>query len=332
MGTAANSPLVASSLHTHRILACVDRSPHGDVSLPFAISLARALRSELVLVHVMPPRHDHAGLHTDALGWEVSRQEARADLERWQREATEALGAGVEIRLEQGHPAERIVTLARELRADLTVIGSHGQAGETPWNLGTTAHQVVTVTGGSVFIARAGAGANVRRILVPLDGAQRTESVLPTAARIADACGAELVLVHVVHEPIPTGVLRDALDLEVARRLASHLEVSATAYLERLRAGLVRDGATIRTRVVRHPSDGQGLLAIARDEAADLIVVTAHGAACDPARPFGSVTEQLLTHSEVPLLVLQDLPGRERRATGPGLAPPLRASHPPEWA
>ncbi|MCE9572116.1 MAG: universal stress protein, partial [Deltaproteobacteria bacterium] len=334
MGTAATtSSLLAPSPHAHRILVCVDRSPLGDRCVPFAVSLARALHSSLVLVHVMAPRRDHAGLHTDALGWEISRQEARADLERLQHEAELALDAPVEIRLEQGHPAERIIALARELHADLTVIGSHGQGGVTAWHLGSTAHQVVTVAGGSVFVARACATAVLppRRILVPLDGSQRTESVLPTAARLAETCGAELVLLHVIQEPIPTAVLRDAVDLDLARRLAAHLELSATAYLERLRAGLVRDGAVIQTRIVRHASQGQAILAVARHDHADLIVVTAHGAACDPSRPFGTVTEELLTHAEVPLLVLQDLPEHEHqlRALAPAPAPPPRASHPP---
>jgi nucleotide-binding universal stress UspA family protein len=322
----------------HRILACVDRSAFADVCLPYAISLARALGSDLTLVHVMQPRDEHVGLHTDALDWEISRQEARAYLERLEHAAVQALGRPVEVRLEQGHPAERIIEVAREIHADLTVLGSHGEGGVTAWNLGSTVHQVIAVSRGSVFVAHAASASPVvtppQRILVPLDGSQRTECVLPTVARIARAHDTEVLLVHVVQELLPTSVLHTAEDLELARQLASHLEASAKAYLEGLRAGLVRDGTAVRTLVVRHANQRHSIIETARHEHADLLVVAAHGAACDPDRTFGSVTEYLLTHSVVPVLMLQDLPESERHRVdfGEVLAPPLRASYPPELA
>jgi len=320
----------------HRILVCVDRSASAESCLASAISLARALGSDLTLVHVMQPRHEHAGPHTDALNWEIARQEARAYLERLEQDAVQALERPVAVRLEQGRAAERIVELARELRADLTVLGSHGESGATAWNLGSTVQQVVALSRGSVFIAHAPSGfpiaASPQRIVVPLDGSRRTESVLPTAARIARAYDAELILVHVIQELLPTAVLYRAEDLELTRQLASSLEVSAKAYLEGLRAGLVREGASVRTLVVRHANQRHCILATSKHEHADLIVVAAHGAACDPGRTFGSVTEYLFTHSSVPLLVLQDLPETELHtpALGEKVAPPLRASYPPE--
>jgi nucleotide-binding universal stress UspA family protein len=320
----------------HRILVCVDRSAFGDVCLRYAISLARALGSELTLVHVMEPHYAQAP-HTDALDWEIARQEAGSYLERLEGEAARALGRAVNVRLEQGHPPERIVELAREIRADLTVLGSHGEGGVTPWNLGSTAHQVISVSRGSVFIAQTSGAVEVeppRRILVPLDGSRRTESVLPTASRIARAYGAELILAHVVHDVTPTLVLRATEDLELARELTAHLEISAKAYLEGLRISLVHEGTPVRTLVARHTNERHSILETSRHEQADLIVVAAHGMACDPERTFGSVTEYLLAHSHVPLLVLQDLPEAELHT--PALvekaAPQLRASFPPGCA
>jgi len=323
-------------MHEHRILVCVDPSASGDVCVRHAISLARALRSELTLVHVMEPAQ-RAKPHVDALDWEIARQEARSYLERLQGEAAGALGWAVNARLEQGHPPERIVALAQEIDADLTVLGSHGEGGVTPWNLGSTAHHVIAVSRGSVFIAPISGTADVaapRRILAPLDGSRRTEGVLPTAARIARAYGAELILVHVVHELLPTLVLYATEDLDRARELTAHLAICAKAYLEGLRIGLVREGTPVRTVVACHANERHAILEISKREHADLVVVAAHGTACDPERTFGTVTEYLLAHARAPLLVLQDLPESELHA--PELvetaAPALRASFPPEWA
>ena len=143
-----------------------------------------------------------------------------------------------------------------------------------------------------------------------------------------------MILLHVIQEPLQTSVLHAAEDLELARKLSSHLEISSRAYLEGLRAGLVREGASVRTLVAHHANQRRCILETSRHEHADLIVVAAHGAACDSARTFGSVSEYLLTHSSVPVLVLQDLPETELHTPEPGdrFAPPLRASYPPECA
>ena len=319
----------------HRILVCVDRSKPADACLAHSIVLARALGSDLTLLHVMQP-HAQVGPHPDALDWEISRQAAHAHLEQLEQHAVRALGRPAAVRLEQGRAAERIVELAREIDADLTVLGSHADPGATAWNLGGTVQQVVSVSRGSVFIAPASATAPIasspQRILVPLDGSQRTESVLPTAARIATTYDAELILLHVTQALLPTSVLHTGEDLELASRLASRLKISAKAYLEGLRARLVREGVRVRTLVEHHANPRHCIVETAKRERADLIAVAAHGAACDPGRTFGSVTEYLLAHSTVPLLVLQDLPDTELHTPelGDRQAPPLRASYPPE--
>jgi len=318
------------------ILACLDQSALSEVCIPYAVFLARTFGARLTLLYVMQPPVDRSGtLTTDVLAWEISRQEATTYLRRYQKEAEQACGQPVELRLEQGHPAERIIAIAREVAADLTVLGSHGEGGLTAWNLGSTVQQVLAVSRGSVLVARstsAGPSAvSPKRILVPLDGSQRTESVLPTVARIANAHGADVLLVHVVPEPLPTALLQDPADLALAQELARRMEARAKAYLQGIRDQLARDVASVRMLVLRHEDERQSLLELSQREGIDLVVLSAHGITCNPARAFGSVAAHLLSHSSVPLLVLQDLPESElRHAPEEGEhAPPLRSSHPP---
>ncbi len=307
-----------------RVLACVDRSPFAGACLGHAIEFSRSLDGALTLLHVMEPPREGVGLHTpDVLDWELSRQEATVYLERLR----------VESRLEQGHPAERITAVAHEIGADLTVVGSHGERDATAWNLGSTAQQVLSVMRGSVLVARSGSGwgteasASPRRILVPLDGSRRTETVLPTAVRIARAHDADLLLVFVVPEPVATAVLRAPSDLEVARDLSARVEASGRRYLDDLRERLAHDGVSPRTLVLRSPDDKQSILELSRKERTDLILLCAHGATCNPTLPFGSVTSHLVAHSAVSILVLQDLGEAEfRDPKNDEHAPSLRSS------
>jgi nucleotide-binding universal stress UspA family protein len=309
----------------------------SEVSLPHAVFISKTFDSAITLLHVMQPPHERPGpCTTDALGWEISRQEAKAYLERFEKQVIESSGQRADARLEQGHPAERIMALAREVHADLIVLGSHGQGGVASWNLGSTVQQILSVARVSVLIAHSTSPVpNVvspKRILVPLDGALRTESVLPTVARIANVHSAEVLLVHVVAEPQPTAVLYATEDLALARNLATRLESRAKSYLEHFRDQLAREIQSVRTLVIRHADERQSLLELAQKEQTDLIILSAHGATCNPAQPFGSVTAHLLTHCTVPLLVLQDLPDSElhHAEVDENLAPPVRGSYPPE--
>jgi nucleotide-binding universal stress UspA family protein len=337
VSSAAFDTRTLSQPKSYRILACVDGSALSEECLPHALALARAFRSELTIVRVMEPRHEHSGPQlTDALAWELSRQEATAYLERIREETASALGRSVEVRLEQGRPPERIVELAREIAADLTVLGRHGEGGVSAWHLGSTAQQVLAVPGRSVLVvgglfARQPAAPSPRRILVALDGSVRAESALPTATRIARAHGAELLLVHIVREPLPTSVLRAGEEMNMARQLADRLESAAGRYLERLRDRLAREGDSVRVLVARDPSESEQLLAVADHEDIDLIVLSAHGSGCHRTRPFGSVTSDVVRASQVPVMVLQDLPAQEGfRVEDSTVPPPLRSSFPPE--
>ena len=318
-----------------RILVCIDHSPCSEAGLSHAVAISKSLGSAITLLHVMEPPHERSGLQTtDVLDWEISRQEESAYLERLEQQGTQASGRQVETRLEQGHPSERITAVARELDADLTVLGSQGERGAAAWTLGSTVLQVLAVARGSVLIERSCSASTgdgfPKRILVPLDGSLRGESILPTVVRLASSHAAELLLVFVVREPAPSAVLRAPEDLEVARELATRLEVSGKRYLEGLRDQLVREGASARTLVLRNADEKQSLVELSQREGSDLIVLSAHGSTCNSALSFGSVASHLLTHSVVPLLVLQDLRDSELRVReNDRRAPPLRASYPP---
>jgi nucleotide-binding universal stress UspA family protein len=318
------------------VLVCLDRSPWSEICVPHAVCIGKTFGSRLTLLHVLEAQHERSGhpLTTDAVDWELSRREASEYLERIGRQATEQCGKPVDVRLEQGHPAERIHWLARELDADLTILGSHGDSGAADWNLGSTVQHVLAVARGSVLVARSSspvpAVVRPRRVLLPLDGSLRTESVLPTVLRIAKVQGTELVLVHVVEEPLPTGVLFAPEDLALARELATHLESRAKGYLDHLADQLTKEGASVRTFVIRCADGDQALLELAQKEQVDLVVLCAHGATCNSLRPFGITTADLLARSMFSTLVLQDLPKSElndaREAASGGESPPLRPS------
>ena len=316
----------------HRILVCLDRSPSSDGCVAYALWLAKLFDSDVTLAHVMqPPGSRSRGPHAiDTLGWEVSRQEAESYFGLLERKVGAALGRPVDIRVEQGRPAERIVDIAREIRADITVLANPRESGGG-WRLGDTVQHVLAASRSSVLLAHTASGMAAApaptRFLVPLDGSGRAESVLPAVARMARERGCEVLLVHVVPEPVKTTLLASTEDFALAERLADLQEQRAKPYLERLREQLARDVPLVSTLVTRSTNAPQVLVRSSLDQQSDIIVLSAHGTTCDTSRSFGGMTGFFLTYAKVSLLVLQDLPEGDDRREGNGElrpAPTLR--------
>ncbi|MGN6696571.1 MAG: universal stress protein [Thermomicrobiales bacterium] len=123
-------------------------------------------------------------------------------------------------------------------------------------------------------------------LIVPVDGTPTSEAALPVAAELAHATGAALVLVRVTD----TGDTPE--------------QAMAHAYLARLAASDVLRGLAV-TSSVRQGEPAAAIDALARDAGADLIVMATHGRAGLARALLGSVTEQALAHSSVPVVVLR---------------------------
>lgn len=320
------------------VLVCLDRSEASASALPLSVHLAAIDRARVTLLHVLeaPPRSGEKSA-TDALGWEIAREEAGAFLKRM----AERVRLPTETHVAEGVTAGQIVSLARELKVDLVALATHGEGGAGEWSLGGTAEKVLASTHASILVTPAGhesgaAHAPPRRILVPLDGSRRTESILPTAVRLARGSDAEVILAHAVWEPVATEILCAPEDLALARGLAERQASSAARYLERLRGLLEADGVRTRALVRRGHDHREVLVSLATAEEADLILLCAHGSVCNALRPYGTVAGYLIAHSTAPLLVIQDLPERARRSTPAPPGPATRTPIPPrsldaEW-
>ncbi|MEO7112657.1 MAG: universal stress protein [Polyangiaceae bacterium] len=315
-----------------QVLVCLDRSALSDGCLPYAGFAAKAFGAKLTLLHVLPSATAaHEPNRADALEAEIAKREADHYLD-------DAMG-GLDIarerltgRVAQGSPAEQIAAVAQEIRADLTILCSHGQGAEGRTSeLGSVAQHVLSRASGSVLLVQPMSMAPIppNRILVPLDGSMRSECVLPMVTAMGKLHGAEVLLLHVVTEPRSTAVLSTPQDMQLAQSLALRIQQNAEDYLSRIRVRLLPELDSVKTLVVRRAEERQALIDVAVDRKADMLVLAAHGTTCNADRAFGSVTSFLLSHARLPIFVLQDMP---RRAVTKNSEPPRLSlsSRPPE--
>jgi nucleotide-binding universal stress UspA family protein len=110
------------------ILICSDGSEHSLRAIHVAADLAGRYEAELVLLTTSETSGAAGQSYT---GLQLSNQidsllEAQTDVESRSSAVLSSLGAEFRTRREQGHPIDRIVTVARDEEADLIVLGARG--------------------------------------------------------------------------------------------------------------------------------------------------------------------------------------------------------------
>ena len=143
-----------------------------------------------------------------------------------------------------------------------------------------------------------------RRILVPLDGSDLSETALKTAVSLCRAYTAKLYLLHAVHVnrfrvPDPSGesFLWPELSL-------SALIENGQDYLSTVVASLAREGIEIFP-ILDEGEASAAILKEIEEHNIDLIVMTTHGYTGVDRFLLGSVTEKVVRHAPCPVLVVR---------------------------
>lgn len=131
-------------------------------------------------------------------------------------------------------------------------------------------------------------------ILLPLDGSPLAERVLPEVRRLALRKECEIILVRaVVPPPVENSIM--ALDAMLS---------AAREYLLDVRDRLAREG--FRVRAVIRPGSAVGvILEVAEEENATLLALATHGETGLKRLLVGSVAEDLLRRSPIPMYVIR---------------------------
>jgi nucleotide-binding universal stress UspA family protein len=293
------------------IAACLHGPAASELVIPHALAIARAFAGRVTLVRLVEGAT--AGESPiDPLEWEIRRRETREHLDQLARQNGGEVAVATDVI--EGRGADQIRLWAERQHVDLIVMCRCDPAESDDWAL---AQALLDQMPGSVLIVQAPVATHTsvgryRRLLVPVDGSPRAESVLPLAARVAASVAAELLVAHVVPSPGLTEVGPfDAEDVELRERITCRNARVATAYMDRLRARFGTSGPVLRMIVLQDGDVRTRLQRLCEDEAVDLVVLSSHGQSGRTSVPYGSVTADLVLHCLVPLLIVRP---RARRA------------------
>jgi nucleotide-binding universal stress UspA family protein len=141
-----------------------------------------------------------------------------------------------------------------------------------------------------------------KRILLPTDGSETSRRAIVTAVNLAKELGAEVVGLAVVPEFHVFTYKAEMLE-ETKEEYAIDSHKRASEYLGFI-AETARDagvGCRVEYAVSDHPYEM--IISTARDRQCDLIAMGSHGRSGIKGVLLGSVTQKVLVHTHVPVLV-----------------------------
>ena len=142
----------------------------------------------------------------------------------------------------------------------------------------------------------------IRKVLCPTDFSEPSQAAWTYALALATEFGAEVVLLHVIPEP-PQMAAAYELGYTPERFVKAVTEES-----QRLMADLIAKAAHDKGKIapqVRRGTEFREIIAAAREEGADLIVMGTHGRTGLAHALIGSVAEKVVRKAPCPVLTVR---------------------------
>jgi nucleotide-binding universal stress UspA family protein len=288
-----------------RILCPVDFSEVSWKAYRYAQSMAGHYRATLVVQHVIEPGIHPCGFYSSSapLFEDFCRllgANGRYDLQQF---VSRSGGIRPECIVQGGIAADKILSLARERAISLMVLGTHGRRGFNRLLSGSVTERILRHASCPVFTVRQSAGdsnkpdadakddsVRIRRILCCVDLSARAGRTMKYALSLAEACHAEVTILHVLENV--SGSADIAGETKTAEANLGKLIPPAT------------NSSIVTHLAVRQGNACQGILQFASQTQPDVIVTGVRGHHALELAVFGSFTWRVIQLGPCPVLAV----------------------------
>jgi len=283
------------------ILVPLDNSRFGEHALPVAVGIARKTGARVHVVHCheppLPPMYPVSGAPYDANLDRALRDQEVGYLAKIADRVLQTCGVAVRTELLSAPTVPTLISYATDAGVDLIVMTTHGRGGISRAWLGSVADAVVRRTSVPVLLLRPRdedivltCEPQTSHMLIPLDGSDLSEGILPPALAIAQLSGARITLLQVVPPK------DDGIDVPEAERGLALRYLNDTA-------AVLPDDVDVGVAVEVHASPAVAILEYAALNGVDLVALATHGRGGWSRVRLGSVADKVVRGTMMPVLL-----------------------------
>lgn len=294
-----------------KILIPLDGSRTAEKVLPYARHLTARLKIPVELLAVI----DVADLATHITA-EKARfldpmiEEGLHSSENYLRGIAATFGdAAVSCKVEKGRAEDVIIQMGESDPAMLIAMATHGRSGLNRFLLGSVAEKVLRGAPNALLLVRASEAApsdgeaSFKSVIVPLDGSELAESIVPMAGSLATKLGLEVVLFRAYHIPYNAYAADDGFYAVDYDDLIAAVRDETNQYLDKKAVEIKKLGVEKVSAIAKEGFAGDEIIAIGHNTPEGLIAMCSHGRSGVKRWVLGSVTENVVRHTSDPVLV-----------------------------
>jgi nucleotide-binding universal stress UspA family protein len=294
-----------------RILVPLDGSPIAEMALGHAAAISRAFSAEIELISIIGAAKADPVTRPDSVDWQLWKRQMQVYLSRM-AESLRSKKLEVSWLLREGDPAQEIVRRINEADIDLLVLTRYGMGDAQQFSGGGTAQKVISASAASILLIDPAFDFDdergYERILVAVDGSQRSEWASSFAAMVAQTFDGSLHLLQIVDEPRLPG--NTPVTGETARFMDHIKRMARSQANSQLRhlASRFAVNAEVTSTILVSDNIPMTIESVAVADQTDLLVVAAQSSQVPDAASYDNVCECLLAHVHRPVLVLRSEP------------------------
>jgi nucleotide-binding universal stress UspA family protein len=211
----------------------------------------------------------------------------------------------------KGRAEDAIIEKGGGYKDTLIAMATHGRSGLNRFLLGSVAEKVLRGSANPLLLVRATETASAdgeaifKTVIVPLDGSEAAESVLPTAADMAKKLDLEIVLFRAYHIPYNAYAGDGGAYAVNFDELMAGMRDEANEYLQKKVTEMKTLGVERVSALAKEGFAGDEIIALGRNTPNGLIAMSSHGRSGVKRWVLGSIAETVARHTADPVLVVR---------------------------
>jgi nucleotide-binding universal stress UspA family protein len=269
-----------------KILIPYDFSETAALSLEHAVFMAKLLKAEIILLHIVETVTFTSAISHALSGFEKKIENtSNAKLDEIAKEIHNHSGIVVSVLTEVGRIYKKIVSIAKDIDADIIIMGTHGVSGYQRFNVGSNTSRVVESAPCPVISVQTHAkNIGFKKIVLPIDESPSSRQKVNHVIEMANHYNAHVYIVGLINFN------------------SEELKRKFRIKVEQVEEFLAKFDISYESKFVQGDNLAKMTMSIAEEIDADLIVIMTEQEPSITGFFMGTYASQVVNHSKVPIM------------------------------
>lgn len=269
-----------------KILIPFDFSETAALSLEHAVFMAKLLKAEIVLLHIVETVTFTSAISHALSGFEKKIETTtNAKLDEIAKEIHNHSGISVSIITEVGRIYKKIISVAKDIEADLIIMGTHGVSGYQRFNVGSNTSRVVEASPCPVISVQTHSkNIGFKKIVLPIDESPTSRQKVNHVIEMANHYNAHVIVVGLINFNNEDAKRKFRIKVEQVEEFLAKFDISH------------------ESKIIQGDNLAKMTMSVSEEVDADLVVIMTEQEPSITGFFLGTYASQVVNHSKIPVM------------------------------